>query len=143
MSNPNRIYNGGFMGFKCYWCNIICTTPISAELKYKDELQKATFCSQEHVENATKFFKYAEVHLIHFILGLVLSGVIGTGLTIIGIEGFGLFVILAGIGITMLIFPFATPQTNQLLGFKNAIRLLRVLSIIIIGIGLILWMFTG
>ena len=128
------------MVLKCAWCKKSCMIPISVELTFRETTINANFCSIEHLEEAQRFFKYAEAHLTHFLLGLILPGIVGLILVILNQNGLGVFVILAGIGTTSIIFPFATPQTNELFGFKTAILLVQILGIILIGFGFVFWL---
>lgn len=128
------------MVLKCAWCKKSCLTPISAKLTFRETAFNANFCSLEHLEEAQRFFKYAETHLMQFLLGLILPGIVGLILVMVNQNGLGVFVILAGIGTTSIIFPFATTQTNELLGFKIAILLVKILGIILIGFGFFFWL---
>ena len=56
--------------------------PISGELTFRETVFKANFCSLEHFEEVQWFFKYAETHLRHFLLGLIVPGIVGLILVI-------------------------------------------------------------
>jgi len=129
-------YNlGDLMELKCAWCNKSCNNYLFHEFKNNESSYKAFFCSLDHLEELQRFFKFAETHLKHFFLGLILPGIASILLVIVNLNALSIFVVLAGIGITIIIFPFTTPQTNELLGFKTAILLVRILGIILIGLG--------
>lgn len=47
----------------------------------------------------------------------------------------GVALLLLGIGAVMLAFPFATPQTVQMLGVRRSVRLVRILGVGMVGAG--------
>ena len=101
-------------------------------------VEKAHFCSQNHLEETRKFLKYAETHVWHFISGLIILPVVGMLITFMILENVGLFIIFGGFGLVIIIFPFATPQTNNLLGIKNSILLVRIIGVILVVAGIFL-----
>jgi len=125
------------MSKKCAWCKEPSQEIILGEFTFRGTTFHADFCSFDHVEETRRFLKFAETHFVHFFLGLIVPGILGIILVVINLSSLGVFTTLAGIGITSIIFPFATTQTNDLLGFKKAIILVRILGIIIIGLGIL------
>ena len=105
---------------------------------FRGEAEKAYFCSQNHLEETRRFLEYAEAHVWHFILGLILLPVVGMIITFMILENVGLFVIFGGFGLVIIIFPFATPQTNSLLGIKNSIILVRIIGAVLVVAGIFL-----
>jgi len=128
---------------KCNWCNKRCETPLSKTITFRGDASRAEFSSTEHFEETQRFMKYAEKHLMHFLLGLILSSIVGINIVILNYEQLGLFITFVGIGLIIIIFPFATPETNRLLGLKRAIFLVRSIDIIIIGMGIASWFLMG
>ncbi|MFQ6123136.1 MAG: hypothetical protein ACE5R6_00820 [Candidatus Heimdallarchaeota archaeon] len=122
---------------KCAWCKEPCQEVILGEFTFRGTTFHADFCSLDHVEETRQFLKFAETHLLHFFFGLIVPGILGIILVASNLSSLGVFTIFAGIGITSIIFPFATSQTNDLLGFRKAIILVRLLGIIIIGLGIL------
>ncbi len=131
----NYINLGDLMELKCAWCNKSGNNYLFHEFKNNNSSFKAYFCSNDHLEELQQFFKFAETHLKHFFLGLILPGIVSIILVMVNMSELSMFVILAGIGLTIIIFPFATPQTNELFGFKTTILIVRILGILLIGLG--------
>ena len=71
----------------------------------------------------------------------VFAGIIWTSDALItGIVGLSIIVL----GVVMYVYPFATPETVDMLGVKSSQRLVRILSIVTAALGgWILWMGVG
>ncbi|MFX0097488.1 MAG: hypothetical protein ACFE7E_06995 [Candidatus Hodarchaeota archaeon] len=126
------------MSIKCSWCGKKGENLIHEELRFRGPVGKAYFCNRDHLEKTRQFLKYAESHFWHFIFGLIILPVVGMVITLGILENVGLLIIFGGLGLTIIIFPFATPQTNSLLGFKNAILLIRIIGATLAGAGIFL-----
>ncbi|MFX1598580.1 MAG: hypothetical protein ACFFC5_05910 [Promethearchaeota archaeon] len=126
------------MSLRCSWCGKKGENLIHDKLKFGSSADKAYFCSMDHLEKTRKFLKYAESHSWHFILSIIIFPVVGMLITLTILENVGLLIIFGGLGLTIIIFPFATPQTNSLLGIKNAIRLIRIIGVVLTGAGIFL-----
>ncbi|MFX1486378.1 MAG: hypothetical protein ACFFBS_04700 [Promethearchaeota archaeon] len=123
---------------KCSWCGKKGENVIHEKLSFRGAAEEAFFCNLDHLEKTREFLKYAESHFWHFIMSIIVLPVIGMLITFTILENVGLLIIFGGLGLTIIVFPFATPQTNSLLGFKNAIRLIRIIGVALAGAGIIL-----
>lgn len=98
-----------------------------------------TCCSDECVHKSERFMDFFDRHKTHFLILLaVAAAVFFSGVLILdGINkavgsavfsaGFGLF------GFDVFLFPFATPQTFDLLGIRGTAALARVLGAAIVA----------
>jgi hypothetical protein len=107
------------------------------EVHFGKQSLREHFCSQEHLEETNKFLRYAEANVKFFFIGLLTSGAVGISVMFLVAESLGGFIALAGIAVTIGLFPFATPQTNWLLGLRRSIILVRGLAVVVFIIGLI------
>ncbi|MEA4889743.1 MAG: hypothetical protein VB070_09810 [Clostridiaceae bacterium] len=104
----------------------------------KEKIQ-ITCCSDECVDKSEKFILYADRHKPHFISIMVAAIVIFfTGVILLSaakiIVGSILFSIGFGLlGLDILLFPFATPQTFDSLGIKKTASLARIIGLVILG----------
>ena len=80
--------------------------------------------------------------MIHFLVGLILP-LFGLIPVFMGYTGFGLFVVFGLMAMTMLQYPFATPQTNAWLGIKKAITMTRIMAVVLILAGATMWLVIG
>ncbi len=95
-------------------------------------------CSAECVNKSEEFILFADRHKLHFILLMVAAMVVFlTGAILLSTEktvGSVLFSIGFGLlGFDILLFPFATPQTFDMLGIKKSVNMARVIGLIILG----------
>jgi hypothetical protein len=128
------------MKFKCLWCGIKKEDLFEEEIKYKNQILKAYFCNKKHINETIKFIQFAEKHYWHFFIGIIVFFIVGLIIMLNGFINLGALIALAGLGLTIIIFPFATPQTNELLGLKRSIIIVRFLGIICILIGVVFFL---
>ncbi|MHA1409111.1 MAG: hypothetical protein ACTSQY_02110 [Candidatus Odinarchaeia archaeon] len=119
---------------KCIWCGERKQL-FEDNITIKGVQYSYFFCSKEHFEKTVKFLRYEASYAIHFFVGLILTCGVGIPLSFFD-PWLGLLITFFGLGITIIIFPFATPQTKQLLGIKKSITVVRVLAISFFIIGI-------
>ena len=93
-----------------------------------------SFCSDECKSRYEKELQKDERHVRYFLLGIgigILLLLIGAITGREGAEAGGIFLT----GITILVFPFTTPETVKWLGYKRAKVLGRILGILVTAAG--------
>jgi len=96
-----------------------------------------TYCNTECENKHDKFEKYSSKRTRLFVITMAIMIVmifVGMTLTVVNSQLGVVFIVLAAVGlfISLIIFPFATPETVKLLGVKKSILIIRVLSLIMI-----------
>ncbi len=141
------------MSTSCRWCGssdgelktITVETPTRFATSTKEETMSV---HPEHESELRAFNKEVQAHGKRF---LTLSLFFGVVLPMIGLGGLpfvsgavvssviGLSTL--ALGVVLYLYPFATPETVEMLGVKKSVRLVRILAIGIVPLGLwILWM---
>ena len=132
---------------KCFWCARERSDLQDIALSFKGQSNKAKVCDASCEQELRDFVNYADRHKKHYIFGFALSILVGLILTIwrmkVDFGGLGVFVIFAGSGLTLIKYPFVTPQTVSSLGARKAIASGRFLGWLNIGIGLVFWLFLA
>ncbi len=132
---------------KCFWCSNETSDLKDVELHFKGKSNWAKVCNISCEQELRDFVKYAENHTTHYILGLALSIIIGLIITIWRIKvdfgALGVFIIFAGSGLTLIKYPFMTPQTVSSLGARKAIASGRFIGWLNIIIGIFFWFFLA
>ena len=118
---------------KCFYCNTKSEMPEIITF----ENESITICGDECSAKTISFIQFAERTKVFFVIGIVVSIVMTFG-TIFAVfsELVGLVLLCAGwslLGLTICVFPLATPQTFQLLGIKKTVKLTRVIGVLIIA----------
>ena len=132
---------------KCIWCgketNELTSVQVNAGMGDKETVK---VCSDECGKSISDYTNYVYGHIGLFALGLILPFIAGITLCIISLSkhnnifaSIGVLVMLAGIGLTIFIFPFTTPQTNEKYGAKRAIKIGKALGIIVILLSILLF----
>jgi uncharacterized membrane protein len=85
----------------------------------------------EHEEELRRFVTYQRRFGRLFLLLMVL----GTAVVIFVRSNVGVGLTMIGLGVVTFAFPFATPETVQMIGMRKSIRSVRYLSILPILIG--------
>ncbi|PKM77454.1 MAG: hypothetical protein CVU90_07525 [Firmicutes bacterium HGW-Firmicutes-15] len=126
---------------KCAYCHKDAMEKIPAD--YNIGLQEQYYCSEICKKELTDYINAAKKNgnlFIGLTLGSILIMVIGNGL--ISALNFDehytfivMFVALSVVGITIIKFPFCTPQTVRMVGIKKAKIVARILGLILIIIG--------
>jgi len=100
-------------------------------------------CSYECEKEARDYIDYAAKNIKFFLLGLF--GFMFTGIILMAAAtgkkispSIGMLVMLGGIGLTITIFPFTTPQTNNKVGLKKGKLIGRIAGLTCICLGIIL-----
>lgn len=132
---------------KCHWCSNERPDLQEIEIHFKGKSNRAKVCNATCAQELGDFVKYADSHLKHYYLGFVLSIVIGSMLAIWRIKydygALGVFIIFSGSGLTLIRYPFVTPQTVALLGAKRAVSSGRIIGWLNIIIGVGFWFFLA
>jgi hypothetical protein len=125
---------------KCVYCHkeIEKVNTFTAE-KNGDQL---TCCSDVCKQKTSAFLNYFEKTKLYFYIGiflsvgLVMAGVIvnamTNSITLLAVLMAGGFILL---GIIIILFPFATPQLFTSCGIRKALRIVRLVGIVIILLG--------
>ena len=128
---------------KCFWCSEETSDPQEIRLHYKGKFNRGIVCSTSCEKELRDFVTFADNHTKHYILGLTFSFIIGLIITLWRIKvdfgALGVLVIFAGSGLTLVKYPFVTPQTVASLGAKKAIATGRFLGWLNIIIGIVFW----
>jgi hypothetical protein len=132
---------------KCFWCAQESSDSHDKEMIFKGKANIVKLCSTDCEQKLRNYVEYAESHNKHYILGFTLSIVIGLIVTFWRIKidygALGTFIIFAGSGLTLVKYPFATPQTVSSLGAKRAIASGRFIGCLNIFIGIAFWLFLA
>jgi uncharacterized membrane protein len=123
---------------RCIWSNQIDrgTREIAIEVDERYLPERYWVCS-EHEAAFRAFRGRGHRDRYRFFGGLALV-VVAALLTALLDWETGVGLVMIGLGLFMLAYPFATPQTIQMLGVRASLRLVRLLSMPVIGIGLYL-----
>ncbi|MGL4774040.1 MAG: hypothetical protein ACRC2K_10775 [Clostridium sp.] len=116
-----------------------CGKKLNGDLIVREE---NFFCNKDCIEEYDKFKELVERKSKSFIISIVLSlALMFIGMLTVAInEIIGVVVISIGTLIlfgSMIVFPFATPETVKLIGIKKSVMLVRILAIIAIIISII------
>ena len=132
---------------KCLWCSKETSDLQDIELNFKGKSNSAKVCSTSCEQKLREFVKYAGNHTKHYIIGFALSIIIGLIITAWRIEvdygALGVFIIFAGSGLTLIKYPFVTPQTVSSLGARKAIASGRIVGWLNVIIGIVFWLFLA
>jgi hypothetical protein len=118
---------------KCIWCGK--NGDGYKELTLKSENlgeSKMLICSDECEEKTSSYYQKVSKKLKFFVSGILLSVFIGIPLTFM--PQIGLSILCGGSAITIILFPFTTPQTNAFWGIKKSILLTRIIGLIMLAI---------
>lgn len=97
--------------------------------------EETTWICPAHEAQFRRFYAYAARYQNTFLALIGLIVVAGFALVLFE-SPTGVGLLLMGIGVVMLIFPFATPQTVQMLGLHASIWLVRIGGALMVGSGL-------
>lgn len=89
---------------KCKWCN---------------KQSSGSFCSTECKESYERFEEYANRYGLLFYIGCLAPAVLAIGAIFTKNVALWIGLILLVEGITITVFPFGTPQSNEALGVKK------------------------
>lgn len=120
---------------KCMYCHQEMENLYPAAVG-KDKTQ-ITCCSEECVHKSEKFFSFFDHTKAYFIIMMIIAMVmLFAGVIVIILNkviGSLLLSISFGlIGLDIVIFPFATPETFRLLGIKRTTILTRVIGAVVV-----------
>ena len=120
---------------KCFYCNKEIETPQSMTI----ENETFVCCSDKCSKKTLAFSQFVKRTKLFFGLGLFISLALLFGSTfsfILTNKQIGIILLCFGwvlLGLTICVFPFATPQTFQMLGIQKTELLVRIFGIIIIA----------
>lgn len=132
---------------KCVYCNKETENPQTVTAgKEKDTV---ICCSDECAEKTQKFYDFVDKSKIPFWIGIALSmallfsGVFAELFTK-SLKTLSILIALSFIllGVTAIVFPFATPQTFERFGIKKATLIARILGACIVVLGPLLGLFV-
>ncbi|MDP7019808.1 MAG: hypothetical protein QGG36_28680 [Pirellulaceae bacterium] len=131
------------MSPKCDWCHRKSQDLETKQLTFKSGDEEVRVCGPDCETQLVDFYAYAESHVVHFLAGLLLVPAIGGAIAVwresVDNGGLGYLIMGAGMGIAIIKYPFTTPQTAQLMGMKNAIRLARIIGTLLVLTGIVLF----
>jgi hypothetical protein len=112
----------------------------------KPPQEQAIVCSDECGKKVSDVCKFIEKSIFFYVIGIIMGGFMSiaaifspiTGKNLMPITIVGLFIL----AITIIITPFVTPQTIQLLGLKKGMLSGRICGIIALIIAMILLLRT-
>lgn len=131
---------------RCIWCNkkdnSLKEIVVTASNRFGSKpREKIFFVHPEHEITFRAFNQYSEKFnkLFLVLIGIALLAMILLQIVLVavnqnlGIIGVGVAVIF--LGILVIVFPFSTPETVMLFGLKSAIKLVRVVGLVAVGLG--------
>lgn len=120
---------------KCFYCNKKIEFPLPVEVGKDKKIVNC--CNDDCAKKVLAFYHFFEQKKILFYIGITLvmillfvGPIVIFKMKLLGNILLGLSLFL--MGLTFLLFPFATPQTFQMLGIKKTIWLVRIIGICII-----------
>ncbi|AFA50078.1 hypothetical protein [Acetobacterium woodii] len=124
---------------KCAYCHneIHEPHPVVAG-KNQDSL---VCCSESCVEKVLAFYNFFDRTKIFFFIGLTLFMILLFGsVFLLSLKNMWLGSLLMGssfglLGLLVILFPFATPQTFDLLGIQKTISVTRLLGLFVLALG--------
>lgn len=131
---------------RCLWCGKSDKEnykEIIINIKFaKPPQEKAIVCSDECERKVSDTCKFIEKGIFFFVIGLIIGTLMSLatifnpiiGKNLMPITIIGVFIL----GITLIITPFVTPQTVQLLGLRKGMLSGRICGIIVIIMGIVL-----
>lgn len=117
---------------RCWWCGKkINNQPRQVQVEMFGKHYETIVCSGKHEHAVADAYAYVKKVFILFPIGLLLGGLLflANALFHWG-NGPGLLLI----GITLIVCPFATPQTVQMIGLNKSFWLGRIM-----GLGVSIW----
>ncbi|NNG00905.1 MAG: hypothetical protein HKM93_16070 [Desulfobacteraceae bacterium] len=131
------------MAEKCDWCAKAAAELKQIQLPFRHKSEEAKTCGEPCEKELRKFIEYADGHIMHYFIGLILSILSGLIITFWRIKidygALGVLIIFAGSGVTLMKYPFVTHRTITLLGAKKAIASGRIIGAVSIVFGIAFW----
>lgn len=126
---------------KCFYCNT--KTELSLTTQIGKDKETVTCCSNDCIQKTGSFIQFFERRKSIFYVGIALSLILlFTGVfTIIEVKTAGAALMGSAVvllGLTSVLFPFATPQTYRLFGIKKTTRVTRIIGTCAVLLGLLL-----
>ena len=127
---------------RCMYCNKTNQTPHPVTI----EGMTCVCCSSECAEKTADFARFAKKNTVRFLIGVLVCPLVlmlGSIFPLsLGYSTIGSMLFCAGwaaVGVTMIVFPFATPQTSQLMGIRKSTVLVRVIGIALLIMTPLFW----
>lgn len=125
---------------RCIWCGK--KTGDSIKIILNADGEEVYVCGEKCEKAVKDYLNKANQNVKYFFIGLV--GFMIVGLALIVIEtinkrapNWGLLIMLLGMGATIAVFPYATPQTNEMFGIKKASAIGRFVGVAMIILGIV------
>lgn len=126
----------------CLWCGRREAAVKSIEIGKKEEV--VSVCSDECETRLREFQQHVEAHVAHFFVGLFLPWVVFALLFYLMINidqgALATAVGMCGMGIGIIMYPFATPQTIAMFGAQKSITIVRVTGVFVIAVGVFFYL---
>ena len=116
---------------KCIYCNRKSESLCDFAVESSNELQKHKGCSEDCISKATSFLRYASKYTKLFWLLIALSITVAfLGNFFDALTAIGMLLL----GVTVIAFPFATPQTVYIFGIKISKLATQVIGLVVIAV---------
>lgn len=102
------------------------------------EIADGEYCDAVCRYRTERFQARAQRNVKWFVLALLLT-LASILIPIITGEAKYYSLVFAGLGLTSIVFPYATPETNSWRGVVNGVRIARVSGLILCGLSLIVY----
>lgn len=124
---------------KCIWSNQYSDDLIEINTTHKSD-QQSYFVLPEYETQTNDFLVYIDKHSTRFMVSLITLLLI-MSIAVAVLEPFREFIVggcLVLLGVLMMKYPFATPQTVEMMGFRSSIKFVKGLSIVVMVLGVII-----
>jgi len=132
---------------KCLWCFRKSTDLKEIELDFRGIRRQVKACDQVCESELRRFIEFVQTGTKWYVLGLAVSILGGLFVTFwrlrIDHGALGMLILLGGSGMTLVAFPFVTPQTVEKLGVRTALQTGRLLGVANVLIGVFFWWFLS
>jgi uncharacterized membrane protein YkgB len=135
-------YTGEFaMKARCIWSNekgehlreikVSTLSPLATRTR-----EETVFVSPEHEREFRRFNTY-ELRYGRLFVGIILAGTVLLAAFALAGSSLGAGLTTIAMGIATLLFPFATPETVRIHGFRRSIQMSRRLGMLSVGLGVL------
>ena len=116
---------------RCWWCGRPLTQeprPVRFELRGKP--YDTVVCSPEHERALTDAYRYIQRFLPVFWIGLAVTGALFITSAFVRARDWLILAGFCSLGLTIILCPFATPQTVEMFGLRRALLIVRILGML-------------
>ena len=126
----------------CVWCNEkdkrVMNIHIVTLNRFAMRPREETFwVHPEHEQSLRSFIDYYTQYAKLFMLVIILFIAVSLATALL-LKQFVLGIILPLGGIIIIVFPFVTPETVEMLGVQKSVKLARGLGVLLIGLGMLI-----